>query len=154
MRVAVLFALCAAQLAAADFKAGLARAAITPQAPIRMPGYGARTQPSEGVAHDLWAKALALDDGKGGRAVIVALDLATLPTAMADEIAARITREHGLPRQGLVLNCSHTHAGPVVRAAADAIVRVAGQALKDLAPAPPSCSSSCAAATRPPTPAN
>ena len=144
MRTAAIFVLAAALLPAAGFKAGLARTVITPKAPIRMSGYAGRTQLSEGAVHDLWAKALALDDGKGGRAVIVTLDLATLPVSMADEVAARIGREHGLPRERLVLNCSHTHAGPVVRSGggdeysrglADAIVRVAGEALKDLAPA-------------------
>ncbi len=143
MRIAVLFLSAAALLPAAGFKAGLARAAITPKAPIRMSGYAGRTGLSQGAVHDLWAKALALDDGKGGRAVIVTLDLATLPTAMSDEIAARIGRENRLPRERLVINVSHTHAGPVVRASgdeysrnlADTIVRVAGEALKDLAPA-------------------
>ncbi len=143
MRTAAVFVLAAALLPAADFKAGFARAAITPKAPIRMSGYAGRTQLSEGAVHDLWAKALALDDGKGGRAVIVTLDLATIPTAMSDEIAARIGRENRLPRERLAINVSHTHAGPVVRPGgdeysrklADTVVRVAGEALKDLAPA-------------------
>src|SRR5262245_15925407 len=44
------------------WKAGTARAAITPKTSMWMSGYAARTKPSQGVVHDLWAKALALED--------------------------------------------------------------------------------------------
>lgn len=157
MRLALYAALSAALLPAADFKAGLGRVAITPKVPIRMSGYAGRTGLSQGVVHDLWAKALALEDGKGSRVVLVTLDLITIPGPMADEIAQRVRQAYGLSRERLVLNVSHTHAGPVIRANVhslpeaegeaarvvndysrgleEAIVRVVGDALKDLAPA-------------------
>ena len=43
----------------AGWKAGTGRVAITPKEPMWMAGYAARTKPSEGAVHDLWAKALA-----------------------------------------------------------------------------------------------
>ncbi|MGC8643999.1 MAG: neutral/alkaline non-lysosomal ceramidase N-terminal domain-containing protein, partial [Isosphaeraceae bacterium] len=49
----------------AGWKAGAARVAITPKEPMWMAGYAARTHPSEGVEHDLWAKALVLQDPNG-----------------------------------------------------------------------------------------
>ncbi len=49
--------------AAADYKAGVGRINITPAAPIYLSGYGNRTHPSDGKLTELWAKALALDDG-------------------------------------------------------------------------------------------
>ena len=52
----------AATSAAADFKVGVGRTLITPQGPIWMSGYASRNHPSEGVFHDLWAKALAIED--------------------------------------------------------------------------------------------
>ena len=62
-------------LSAASWKAGTAKADITPNTPIWMAGYGGRTKPSEGTLHPLWAKALALEDAKGwpdcGEAVVL-----------------------------------------------------------------------------------
>ncbi len=100
---------------AADFKAGFGRMNITPRESIWMSGYAARTHPSEGVLHDLWAKALAIEDSKGGRVVIMTTDLIGLPRAVSDVVAARVQKEHGLERSRLLLNSSHTHTGPVIR---------------------------------------
>ena len=42
------------------WKAGVASAVITPQQPMQMAGYASRNKPSEGIAQDLFIKALAL----------------------------------------------------------------------------------------------
>jgi hypothetical protein len=101
-------------LGAAEFKAGVARVNITPQLPIWMSGYASRTRPSEGVFQDLWAKALAFDDGRA-KTVIVTTDLIGLPRAVTDLVAARVIKEYGLDRSRILFNSSHTHTGPVVR---------------------------------------
>ena len=113
-----LLALCAVvtSLGAADFRAGVARRKITPEVPIWMSGFAARKVPADGVLHDLWAKALALEDSKGGRAVIVTTDLIGLPRSISDEAAARLQKDFGLERSRMVFNSSHTHSGPVLRA--------------------------------------
>ncbi len=49
------------------FRAGVASTVITPDQPMWMSGYAARTKPSEGKVHDLRAKALALEDSQGTR---------------------------------------------------------------------------------------
>lgn len=101
-------------LMAADWKAGIARANITPEGSIWMSGYGSRTKPSEGKVHDLWAKAVALEDAKGSRAVIVTTDIIGFPRSVSDQIAAAVLKEYGLDRSRLLLNSSHTHTGPMV----------------------------------------
>jgi len=98
----------------ADFKAGVGRKVITPDGPIWMSGYAARDKPSESVVHDLWAKALALEDAQGRRVVIVTADLIALPREVCDEVAARLAKKHCLLRRQLVLNASHNHSGPLV----------------------------------------
>ena len=98
---------------AEGWKAGTARVAITPKGPIWMAGYAARTKPSEGAAHDLWAKALAVTDPEGRKAVIVTLDLCGIDKATSDRIRDGLKERHGLGREGVVLACSHTHSGPV-----------------------------------------
>jgi hypothetical protein len=144
-------------LAAADYKAGTGRIIITPDKPIYMSGYANRNHPSEGVIHDLWAKALAIEDRKGGRVVVVTTDLIGLPRGVADVVAARVQQQYGIDRAHLVLNSSHTHTGPLIRgnlemmfelSPADSqvvsdyaarltenLVVVVGAALQDLAPA-------------------
>ena len=101
-------------LFAADFKAGVARIDITPQTPIWMSGYADRSHPSTGVVHPLWTKALAIEDNKSGRVVIVTTDLIGLPRTITDLVAARALKEYGLDRSRLLFNSSHTHTGPVV----------------------------------------
>jgi neutral ceramidase len=94
---------------AAPFRVGVARVCISPREPIWLAGYAARTHPSTGVAGDLWAKALAIEGGRGGRVVIVTMDLLCVPTA---DIATEVKRCYGLERSQLLLNCSHNHSGP------------------------------------------
>jgi len=101
-------------LAAADFKAGVARIDITPTSPIWMTGYADRSHPSTGVIHPLWAKALAIEDNKGSRVVIVTTDLIGLPRAITDLVAARVSQQYNIDRGRLLFNSSHTHTGPVV----------------------------------------
>ena len=96
-----------------QWKAGVAKTAITPREPIWMAGYGARTKPSEGVLHELYAKALALEDARGTRSVIVTADLLGFSRDMAETIAGRVQKKFGVPRERLVLSASHTHSGPV-----------------------------------------
>jgi len=98
----------------AAWKAGTARVAITPKQPMWMSGYAARTRPSEGAVHDLWAKALALQDPAGRRAVLVTLDLCGIGRDVSDRVRDQIKSRDGLDRDRIVIACSHTHSGPVV----------------------------------------
>ncbi len=115
MRLAAMVCVFAGVAAAADFRAGVARVDITPKTSIWMSGYGDRKHPSEGVLHPLWAKALAIEDGKRNRVVMVTTDLIGLPRAISDVVAARVLKDFGLDRSRLLLNSSHTHTGPYVR---------------------------------------
>src|SRR5438552_403745 len=139
------------------WKAGLAKVIITPERPVWLAGYAARTKPSEGKIHDLHAKALALEDAQGKRLVIVTSDLLGFPRGLAEAIAEQSRKKFNLPRSQLVLTSSHTHTGPVLKssltgaydmnaeqlAAVDAytdqlqahVVALIGNALQDLKPA-------------------
>ncbi len=97
-----------------EWRVGLARAKITPEAPIRMAGYSARNKPSEGVLADLYAKAMAIEDQQGNRAVLLTADVIGYRAAVAQSICQRIIKETGLTRRQILLNPSHTHAGPVI----------------------------------------
>lgn len=104
-----------AQSRAGTWKAGGARVCITPDRPMWMSGYAARTRPAEGKLQDLWAKALALEDERGHRAVLVTLDLVGIDRALSLAVREELRRKHHLALSHIVLATSHTHCGPVVR---------------------------------------
>jgi hypothetical protein len=153
----VVLVFCAAAVQGAEMKAGVAKVEITPTTPVWMSGYAVRSHPSDGVLVPLWAKALALETSRGRRIVIVTADVVGIPRAVADEVAARVKTQYGLERSQLLINCSHTHTGPMIwpnlmnlavippeeerklvaysHTFADALVNVVGASLKDLAPA-------------------
>lgn len=144
-------------VSAAAPRAGVARVDITPEESIWMSGYAARKRPSTGVQMPIQAKALALDDGRGGLVVLVAIDIIGLPAALSDRVAAEAAKLYKLDRAQIVLNASHTHTGPMVEAnlmpmapadnaelkkiraytntLAGKLVTVIGAALGDLSPA-------------------
>lgn len=148
--------LCAAGVCGAEMKAGVAKVEITPTTPVWMSGYGARTHPSEGVLVPLWAKALALESSRTRRIVIVTIDVVGIPRTVGEEVASRAHQQYGLDRSQLLMNCSHTHGGPMIwpntmnlpgitpeeqqklivysHTFIDALVKVVGDALHDLAP--------------------
>jgi len=144
-------------LHAAGWRAGVATIDITPRTSLWMAGFAARTQPSQGTSQPLHAKALAIEDQRRERLVVVTLDLLGVTAGMSDRIGAAVARQHRVPRQRLLLASSHTHSGPVVdtqlmvaydvtpqqvrdvevyTAALEAqVVEVVGRALRALAPA-------------------
>ncbi|MBI3665221.1 MAG: neutral/alkaline non-lysosomal ceramidase N-terminal domain-containing protein [Acidobacteria bacterium] len=143
--------------ASGSWKAGVAKVRITPEKAMGMAGYAARKHASEGTLEDIYVKALALEDQSGRRAVLVTSDLLGFPADSARRVADRAQKDYHLPRDRLVLNSSHTHAGPVLsrtlsvaydmndadwaavesytRELDDKVVSVIGAALKDLKPA-------------------
>jgi neutral ceramidase len=96
------------------WKAGIARVVITPKEPIWMAGYGGREHPSEGTLVDLWAKALALEDSKGKKVILITSDLLGFPKKMSDHIRDQLAVKYGLTRSQIILSSSHTHTGPVL----------------------------------------
>jgi hypothetical protein len=136
--------------------AGAARVCITPDQSMWMSGYASRTKPAEGKLHDLWAKALVLQDPEGHRVVLITMDLVGVPRELSVSVCAELKQLHGLTREAILLNTSHTHSGPVVRSNLivmyeldetqrryvaeygaqlhNKLVAVVGEALKDLKP--------------------
>lgn len=98
-----------------EWLAGTATRVITPDEPMRMAGYGAREEPSEGTLQDLHAKAIALEDGRGTRFVAVGVELLAISRPLHDAVTDACEELYDLPASHLLLNASHTHCGPVYR---------------------------------------
>ncbi len=97
------------------WKAGVAKTNITPENSMRLAGYGGRTEPSQGTLHDIWAKALALEDASGHCAVLVTSDLLGLPKGMSGQNQVPTGKRAGLKKGQVLLNSSHTHTGSVLQ---------------------------------------
>ena len=105
----------AADAEADEWQVGCARVSITPERPIVLLGYGDRSGAFDSVAQDIYAKAVALEDGAGHRAVIVTADLVGFQAAVVtNAVSARIAKATGLKRSQLLFNASHSHTGPLV----------------------------------------
>ncbi len=92
---------------------GHARARITPRYPVHMAGYGYRSGKSVGIHDDLYANAIYLKDGER-RVLLLALDLCSLDVESLLEIKGAIDERTGLAAHEVLVNASHTHAGPMV----------------------------------------
>jgi hypothetical protein len=99
---------------AAGWKAGVASHVITPAEPMWLAGYANRNKPAEGKEHDLYVKALALEDPAGGQFVLLTADLIGVPRSLGEAVALALRKKTGLPRERLMLTISHTHCGPAL----------------------------------------
>jgi neutral ceramidase len=94
-----------------SWKAGVARVIITPTTGVWLAGYGTK-RPPDGKLHDLWAKALALIDQNGHRAVLITSDFQGVPKLMSDRVFDEARKRFGLERHQLMFTFSHNHCGP------------------------------------------
>jgi hypothetical protein len=92
-------------------RAGVAKIDITPEKPVKMAGYGARTALSEGVHDPLSARVVAFENN-GKRLVLVSTDLIGFYGGTADHFRRIISNEFKLKAGELFLSSVHTHGGP------------------------------------------
>ncbi|MBI3910754.1 MAG: neutral/alkaline non-lysosomal ceramidase N-terminal domain-containing protein, partial [Armatimonadetes bacterium] len=95
--------------------AGVAQMDITPPLGVWLTGYGNRPGPASNVLDPLFVRALAVSDGER-TAALVSVDLVGLSAAHVKEIRRQVAARTGIPPELLLLNASHTHAGPATMA--------------------------------------
>ncbi len=93
------------------WKAGVAKAVITPEKAVWLAGYGSKRVP-DGKLHDLWMKALALEDTAGKRVVLITSDFQGVPKGMSDLVFEQLQKQYRLERHYVMLTFSHNHCGP------------------------------------------
>lgn len=160
VRFALWLALCSlgGTLSAAEMEFGFARIDVTPTEPVRLSGYGNRATPTSNVVHRLYARAMALKSAEGEPSVLVAVDSIGVPAVFTEKVAERLKKDRGIARERFVLAVTHSHTTPhlvgglsnlfavelteeetaaaerYTKSLADAIVKVAGEAVDNLAP--------------------
>jgi len=95
----------------AAWNAGVARAIITPTTSVWLAGYGTKRAP-DGKLHELWMKALALEDNSGQRVVLITSDFQGVPKMMSDRVFQQLETKYQLGRSQVMLTFSHNHCGP------------------------------------------
>ncbi|WP_337175058.1 PVC-type heme-binding CxxCH protein [Paludisphaera sp.] len=93
---------------------GVARVDVSPDGPIRLHGYLARSTESTEVGNPIFAKALAIGSDEQGPAILVSVDSLGVSAALADEISARLEEKAGIPRERFAVGASHTHSAPLL----------------------------------------
>lgn len=94
-------------------RAGFAKAQISPDPGVRMFGFAGRDleKPSTGVHDDIFVRACYLQQGDE-QALILAFDLLFLGEAEVAQFREVISAELGLEARQVLMNTSHSHAGP------------------------------------------
>lgn len=96
---------------AADFQAGAALVDVTPsKLPVIVNG-GFLSRTSDKVNTRLYARALAVSDGKT-TAVIVVTDSCMIPRPLADAAKELATEQIGIPKEHITISATHTHSAP------------------------------------------
>ncbi|HET6408291.1 MAG TPA: neutral/alkaline non-lysosomal ceramidase N-terminal domain-containing protein, partial [Chthoniobacteraceae bacterium] len=101
-----------------DYNIGVAAVDITPDYPVRLSGFGFRREPSDGVLHRIWAKALVIADEERGPAVLITTDNLGVPAEITSKVAERLAPQIGLRRERLTITATHTHTAPMLRGVA------------------------------------
>jgi len=94
-------------------KAGWAEGDITPPFEIPLGGRGAVIHPADHLLTPLLAQVIALEDGRGERLLLVSLDLIGISSGLSETLQLRLAATAAILPERVILNCSHTHSGPM-----------------------------------------
>lgn len=94
---------------------GVASIDITPEWPIRLSGYAARSKAEAvDVIHRLNAKALAFGSDEEEKSLFITVDLVGIPGSIWKELSETLSAKAGIAPANLVISSSHTHGSPEV----------------------------------------
>ncbi len=99
-------------VSSAGLEMGLARRDITPDAPLRLSGYGNRAVPSQGVDTPLHVRALAFRETGGPVHLLLSVDTIGFSAALTQEVLQAVEARHGVSRARLAICCTHSHTAP------------------------------------------
>ncbi len=90
---------------------------ITPTERVMLHGYANRMKPSTGIDEPICLGCLALEKDDT-RVLILTADMVGAHSYAADEIRSEVSKATGVPRDNVILSCSHTHFAPQISFAA------------------------------------
>ena len=93
-------------------KAGFSKVSINPPYGSPIVGYY-EERFVKGIHDDLFARAIAFDDGEK-KAVVITVDVCLLEQKYYDACKKAIKEATGIEENGIFISCSHTHTGPLL----------------------------------------
>ena len=100
----------AASAEAAELRAGVGKADITPRTGYYLGGWTRADRVAQGQHTRLWARALVLEQD-GRKVALVAVDLFMVPGGIVKHVGDALA-DRGLSEQTILMSASHTHSGP------------------------------------------
>ncbi len=94
--------------------AGFAEANITPPLGIPLGGRGCKLTYADRIIDPLYLGVTVLKDSKNTTLVIASLDLPGIYHDTGEAVRKVIANTLGIPTDNVVINCSHTHSGPLM----------------------------------------
>lgn len=91
---------------------GVAREVITPELGGQLYGYPSCPH-STGVHDDLHVTVFAFSQ-KDLKALMISVELCTIRTDIVDELRSDLEEKFGIPKENILLACTHTHSGPAL----------------------------------------
>ena len=108
------FCACAGgETAAAPLRVGYARENVTPSYSIPLAGYGnTLTRMSKSFLNYLYVTCVAVTDADDNTVLLFSCDLIGFADYYAAELRTAISAATGVPKENIMLACTHTHSGP------------------------------------------
>ena len=92
---------------------GTAKIDITPDYPVRLSGYGSRKAESEGVAHRIHSRALAIGGNETTPlTLLLTVDTCGVPTEVNERVFEKISAKTLLRREHFAISSTHSHSAP------------------------------------------
>ena len=102
-----------AEAASSGFSSGFGKCEITPAKSVPLAGVGNSVDRlAKGAADPLYATAVALRDQNGVCALLISLDLYSLPNEISDLVRTSLAEKFQLAKDAVILSCTHTGSGP------------------------------------------
>ena len=94
-----------------QLRAGVGRAILTPAIGTWLVGFAGRASGCTSIHDDLYATALAIDDGNAPIAIL-SCDLLAIHPQIVTHVRELVQSSTGIPGQNVMVCCTHTHSGP------------------------------------------
>jgi hypothetical protein len=94
-------------------RVGFGTAGITPEGPVYLAGFAARTEPALSVHDELEARAVLIQQDDD-RLLLIVCDLLGMSVDVAREVRQAVAADVDLPLDRVLTACTHTHTGPSV----------------------------------------
>lgn len=96
------------------FEFGFAKRDITPERPLRLSGYGTRSEVFESIDEKLYARVMALRSSQSPLSIMVSVDTIGFPETLTKAIAERVEKDHSVTRDRFLICCTHSHTSPQI----------------------------------------